>query len=378
MPVTAGSPPDRLAGMRTVVRALPVLIAVAALLPAGLRSLPVTSESVWQQAAPVRIMPLGDSNTAGADSAQGGYRTDLWQLLAADGREVDFVGQGSAGGPALPDKNHEGHGGWTIQQIHDNVIGWLQTHQPQIVLLQIGTNDMYSDASTAGAPSRMTALLNRITSTAPDAEVVVTTLPPLADAAHNRRVQAFNEVLPGLVGSLAGAGRKVRLADTGSALIQGDLIDPFHPGYGAVSRAAARWYSALTGIGLTRYEAEQTSNATLVNAVRLANNVSSSGGTKVGKIDFPDSSVTFTVHATAAGPHRIRIRGGNGMTTVCSHNLSVNGGPATVVRYQNLGWENWTMVGVDLTLNAGPNTLRFTKGDCYAEIDTLYLSGPTS
>jgi lysophospholipase L1-like esterase len=364
--------------MRTVVRALPVLIAVAALLPAGLRNLPTPGDSVWDQAAPVRIMPLGDSNTAGADSARGGYRTDLWQLLAADGRQVDFVGSVTSGGPALPDRNHEGHGGWTIQQIHDNVIGWLQTQQPQVVLLQIGTNDMYSDDSTAGAPARMTALLNRITGAAPEAEVIVSTLPPLADAAHNRRVQAFNEILPGLVGAVAGAGRKVRLADTGGALIQGDLIDPFHPGYGAVSRAAARWYTALTGIALARYEAEQTSNAALVNAVRLGNNVSSSGGTKVGKIDFADSSVTFTVRATAAGTHRIRIRGGNGMTTVCTHQLSVNGGPATVVQYQNLGWENWTMVGVDLGLNAGPNTLRFTKGACYAEIDAIYLSGPTA
>jgi lysophospholipase L1-like esterase len=365
----------RLLRMRSAVRVLPALIAIAALLPWQGDSPP---ESVWEQAAPVRIMPLGDSNTAGADTERGGYRTDLWQLLAADGREVDFVGSVSTGGAALPDKDHEGHGGWTIQQIHDNVTGWLQTYRPQIVLLQIGTNDMYGDASTAGAPARMTALLNRITGTAPDAEVIVTTLPPLANETHNRRVQAFNQILPGLVGSLAGTGRNVRLADTGSALIQTELIDPFHPGYGAVSRAAARWYTALTGVELTRYEAEQTSNAALVNAVRLTGNVSSSGGTKVGKIDFADSSVTFTVHATAAGPHRIRVRGGNGMTTVCSHNLSVNGGPAKVVPYQNLGWEKWTMTGVDVALNAGPNTLRFTKGACYAEIDALYLSGPTT
>ncbi|TCC48534.1 hypothetical protein E0H73_42770 [Kribbella pittospori] len=364
--------------MRQAIRALTVLIATAALLPAGVRSFPEKGESPWQQSAPVQVMPLGDSNTAGADSARGGYRTDLWQLLAADGWQVDFVGSVSSGGPALPDKNHEGHGGWTIQQIHDNVIGWLNTYQPQIVLLQIGTNDMYTDASTAGAPSRMRALLDRITTTAPETQVIVTSLPPLADAAHNRRVQAFNAILPGLVGSMASAGRDVTTVDTGGSLIQSELIDPFHPGYGAASRAAARWYTALTGIPLTLYEAEQTSNATLVNAVRLANNVSSSGGTKVGKIDFPDSSVTFTVHATAVGQHRIRIRGGNGTTTVCSHNLSVNGGPATTVRYQNLGWENWTMVGVDVALTAGTNALRFTKGDCYAEIDALYLSGPTT
>jgi hypothetical protein len=41
------------------------------------------------------------------------------------------------------------------------------------------------------------------------------------------------------------------------------------------------------------------------------------------------------------------------------------------VSYPALGWEQWSAVRADVALNAGLNTLRFTKGTCYAEIDAL-------
>lgn len=358
--------------MRRILQFIPAAVAVAALLPSVVPDKEATAP--WSQSAPVRIMPLGDSNTAGADNAQGGYRTDLWQLLTADGRSVDFVGSQSSGAPALGDRDHEGHGGWTIQGIHDNVAGWLQTYHPDIVTLQIGTNDMYGDDTAAGAPARLSALLDRITATAPNAQVYVTNIPPINDPGHHRRAQAFNATIPGIVGRRP----RVTFVDTASALVHPyDFVDALHPTYGGASRAATRWYSALTGIPLTRYEAEQTPNASLVHATRVGNNATSSGGTKVGYIDFPDSAVTFTVYPAGTGNHRIRIRAGNGMGTVCSHRLSVNGGPAGTVSYPSLGWEQWIMVGVDVALNAGPNTLRFTKGDCYTELDSIDLSGPT-
>jgi lysophospholipase L1-like esterase len=360
--------------MRRILRVVPVVVAVAALLQSGVRPFTEDSaeaQSLWSQAEPVRIMPLGDSNTAGADNAQGGYRTDLWQLLTADGRSVDFVGSLSSGAAALGDKNHEGHGGWTIQGIHDNVIGWLQTYRPDVVLLQIGTNDMYDDTAAGGAPARLAALLDRILATATTAQIYVTNIPPINDPGHHRRAQAFNATIP----AIAASRSRVTYVDTASALVAPyDFVDALHPTYGGASRAAARWYSALTGIPLTRYEAEQTPNASLVRATRVTGNVSSSGGTKVGYIDFADSAVTFRVYVASTGTHRIRIRAGNGMGTNCSHRLSVNGGAVSTVTYPSLGWEQWIMVGVDVSLNAGPNTLRFTKGDCYAELDSIDVS----
>src|SRR6201985_2801266 len=62
--------------------------------------------------APVRIMPLGDSITAGP----GCWRAMLWHQLQTSGYpNIDFVGSQSDGGGCNPgyayDEDHEGHGG---------------------------------------------------------------------------------------------------------------------------------------------------------------------------------------------------------------------------------------------------------------------------
>ena len=63
---------------------------------------------------PIRIMPLGDSITAGYNVA-GGYRAPLYAGLTSLGYAVDFVGtQADNGAGSLPDANHEGHSGLTI------------------------------------------------------------------------------------------------------------------------------------------------------------------------------------------------------------------------------------------------------------------------
>jgi hypothetical protein len=68
-------------------------------------------------------MPFGDSITQGFNVA-GGYRAPLFHLALAANRQVTFVGSASdysvptVDGVAFP-KNHEGHGGWTIEVYED-------------------------------------------------------------------------------------------------------------------------------------------------------------------------------------------------------------------------------------------------------------------
>lgn len=214
-------------------------VAVAAAATALLAVVPASAESNGG----VRIMPLGDSITDGL-TVPGGYRIDLWQKLVADGYTIDFVGSMSNGPSSLGDHDHEGHSGWTIAQIDANIVSWLRATTPRTVLLHIGTNDMIGDA--AGAPSRLSTLLDRITATAPDAEVFVATIIPLpfADAA----VRAFNAAIPGIVQSKAAAGRHVHLVDMYSALTSSDLADGVHPNAGGYSKMATVWYNALRSV----------------------------------------------------------------------------------------------------------------------------------
>ncbi len=73
-------------------------------------------------AAPLKIMPLGDSITDGYN-VPGGYRAELWRLLDVAGTHVNFVVSLQSGPSGLPDKDHEGHSGWCISPLLSSVPG---------------------------------------------------------------------------------------------------------------------------------------------------------------------------------------------------------------------------------------------------------------
>jgi len=372
--------------MRAITRALPALLGAAALVGSAVTAATVTGATTAPaadgpavpivRATPTKIMPLGDSNTAGGDAPGAAYRVDLYELLKADGRPIDFVGSVTSGPTTLGDRNHEGHGGWTIGQIQGSVTGWLNTYTPDVVTLQIGTNDMYDDASAGAAPGKLSTLIDTITTTLPNVKVFVTAIPQLADANHYSRVAAFNYTIPGIVAAKVAAGKQVSYLDANSGLFQPyDFVDPWHPNYGAASKAAVRWYSALTGVQTTRFEAEQSANAVISGAPTKRTQITSaSGGAKIGYIDLPDSFVKFTFQVGTAGTYRIRARGANGMGTECTHNVSANGGTAVAMKYPSYGWDLLGTSAVDLDLKVGTNTVTFGKGECYTELDAIDIS----
>ncbi|MFG2049262.1 cellulose binding domain-containing protein [Micromonospora sp. NPDC048935] len=188
----------------------------------------------------VRVMPLGDSITDGFNVA-GGYRIELWQRFTAGSYRIDFVGSQFNGPGSLGDHDHEGHSGWTIAQIDANVVNWLRATNPRTVLLHIGTNDMYGD--TSGAPGRLATLVDRITNTAPNADVFVATIIPKSGA--DNQVRGYNAAIPGIVQTRAAAGKRVHLVDMYRALTLSDLADGVHPNATGYRKMAVAWYDAL-------------------------------------------------------------------------------------------------------------------------------------
>ena len=80
--------------------------------------------------AVIRIMPLGDSITLGSNSGavpsdtapyQVAYRKALHDLMVSSGYDVDFVGSQQNGSAYFADYQHEGHGGWTADEISDEI-----------------------------------------------------------------------------------------------------------------------------------------------------------------------------------------------------------------------------------------------------------------
>jgi lysophospholipase L1-like esterase len=321
----------------------------------------------------MRVMPLGDSITDGL-LPPGGYRSDLWQYMTADGLAADFVGSRSNGPPQLGDRDEEGHPGWRIQELYAHARGWLLRYRPDVVLLHIGTNDIIQRSNLKRAPQRLGALVDLITTTLPAAHVYVATLTPLADPASERRSRAFNAAVPGIVAKRAAQGRHVHLVDMHAALSGKDIsVDGIHPTNGGYSKMAARWYSALTGVPMTRWEAEKPAYTTVNNGERLTTGTASGDG-KVGYLSAPGSYLEYAVQAPRDGAYRLYVRAGDGTSGPCSQRLTVDGRPHGLLNYSAYGWDQWTITATDVDLRAGRNTVRFSHATCSAEIDAIDLA----
>jgi len=217
---------------------------------------------------PCKILPLGDSITWGINYG-GGYRIKLFTHTSADNKKITFVGYDSANPPsasvlsALGNASsmwvakHEGHSGWTIQQDDDLVTGKstasndgvsysgkkvVADFNPHIVLIHLGTNDMYQ--TPAGAPDRLGALIDHVVADAPNALVVVSSIIPFPSGAA--AVTTFNKAVPGVIDTRAKAGKHVLYVDMFAALKTSDLgSDQVHPNEGGYEKMAVVWYDAI-------------------------------------------------------------------------------------------------------------------------------------
>ena len=159
--------------------------------------------AVWfQRDAGVKIMPLGDSITAGSPWDLGGYRWPLENLLLDAGYSFDYVGSLRIASPAaMPRPWHEGHGGYQIesvdggQQLEGPVVdSALRTYQPDVILLLAGSNNLnFPDTLDPVRTSAMyDRLLVQIFGLAPGVAVVASPV-PWKTSVPSDQVAAFND-----------------------------------------------------------------------------------------------------------------------------------------------------------------------------------------
>lgn len=220
-------------------------------------------------AASLNIMPLGDSITLGAATAQtfqqGGYRCPLHNLLVTAGVEFKFVGYSYQEEPppypvtACSDIAWEGHGGYdiaAIQAVADGD-GSLANLQPDVVLILGGTNDV-GLYEVGNVYSQLTTLLQDIYAKAPKAWVVVASIPPMNPNASGVSTYG-NGVVAGWAPNVPLANReisqalgnypKATLVDFYSA-VAGNLgayigSDGVHPSMAGYAVLANLWSNAI-------------------------------------------------------------------------------------------------------------------------------------
>ena len=192
--------------------------------------------------APLRIMPLGDSITVGVGSpGKNGYRMDLQRRLRAAGVTTDFVGSQSDGDNG--DLDHEGRGGWTIDQIAAQVDRRLAETSPDIVLLHAGTNNITRSEDPAAVADKLSALIDRVRVQVPGAHVFVARIVGTAVSSEVAANRAYNALVPGVVGA---KGAQVHLVDQ-SSVTGLDIYDRHHPNEFGYRKMAHNWYEAMRG-----------------------------------------------------------------------------------------------------------------------------------
>jgi lysophospholipase L1-like esterase len=216
-----------------------------------------------------RIMPLGDSITFGFASSGGGYRVELFRQALAAQRDITFVGVVAPGGQNAPNgpntvngqpfpRNHEGFSGFTISgggsgSLAAQVDNAIAQTNPNIILLQIGTNDVNGNINLAQAPQRLGALLDQIINDAPNALLVVAQIIPTLNQQTNTRVQAYNAAIPGLVQARAAAGKHIEVLDLFTVFnsnpnfnsLMNDNLHPNDTGYAVMGQA---WFQAIEDV----------------------------------------------------------------------------------------------------------------------------------
>lgn len=174
----------------------------------------------------VRIMPLGDSITAGLNMVKdvpGGYRKELSARLTSAGIPFDFVGSSVANPIEGTDPDHEGHGGFRTQAILENLSEWLSA-DPDVVLLHIGTNDVLAGVPLREITDNLEKILSSLVENKPDRVIFISSIIPvtqdfdygnglLKEPDLETVVKSYNRKVEAIVDQHAARGEKAIFVD---------------------------------------------------------------------------------------------------------------------------------------------------------------------
>jgi lysophospholipase L1-like esterase len=201
-----------------------------------------------------KIMPLGDSITYGVGAtSNNGYRKPLYLYLTAAGYQMDFVGSQTNGNFADP--QHEGHPGWhaeedgTVNDINDQVYGWLEDNPADIVLLHIGTNDITVDGQDA---NEVSDILDEIDRYSEDITVILALIiNRRSDVDPGKRLATtqFNQDVNDMAQNRITAGDDIIIVNMENALdynvVVGDMYDQLHPKDSGYAKMAQCWFNVF-------------------------------------------------------------------------------------------------------------------------------------
>lgn len=289
--------------MRKTKKTMAGLLAATVLLGATSVLQAVQVEPVSAASDPVKIIAMGDSITHGYINGDNGYRKYFCYGLQQNGiTNFDMVGPNNDwtdsttydwnGTTITYDPAHAGYSGYAIQKIGSrqglqetifdttytdgDVSGnMMEVYQPDVIMLQIGTNDVL-DAQLTGIGDRLEELVDKlIPYVSGDGQVLYLASIPDIDAAKKydwlgayqwtygvsyesdpekfvATVQAavddYNTIVKNLVAKKQAEGAHIEFSDINSTIdiSAGDLEDGVHPSEQGYAKMGQYWSNLLT------------------------------------------------------------------------------------------------------------------------------------
>ncbi|MDT7784332.1 MAG: mannan endo,4-beta-mannosidase [Pseudonocardiales bacterium] len=259
-------------------RSLRAVVVGLLLLATGVVTAPAATADTTgiSAAAPTRIMTLGDSITG----SPGCWRALLWRHLRDTGyTNVDFVGTLRAPGCGFAyDGENEGHGSYLATNIaRDNQLpGWLNSTRPNVVLMHLGTNDVWNNIPAATILNAYTKLLGQMRANNPSMKLVVAKIIPMNPSgcpACGQRVIALNNAIPGWARANSTTASPITVVDQWTGFnTAADTTDGVHPSStSGIQKMEKRWYPAVVS-ALRGVQSEELSTAAAglrVNGTRI-------------------------------------------------------------------------------------------------------------
>ena len=222
-----------------------------------------------QPTADLRIMPVGDSITAGSTNAvgpQATYRMFLYDHLLASGlaagTDLDFVGPYDTHPSTRYDYLRQGEwdhdslsaSGWRTTDALREIGPAVSTHDPEVLLILLGINDLRAGTDPAVVSDRMDQILFRARAERPDIKVLMAEIPPttLFWGENAARIESYNALLRGLASTRTTTASPVQTVDMYTDF-DPDVhhYDGLHPNATGEELIASRWADALhTSFGI--------------------------------------------------------------------------------------------------------------------------------
>ena len=219
----------------------------------------------------MNILPLGNSITNGTN-VYNSYRRSLWQMLHKANYNFDFIGSWDKHhmGSAYPnpdfDLDNDGHSGWTAHHLLEppdwdmqrgNIDQWLKAYKPDIVLMELGTNEVFQCISSASAMNDLSIIIDKLRLNNTSVKILLAQIPPLGkkwapqklcgnDISYEQSIKLFNQAVLQFAKSKTTAQSPVIIVDQFTGINPDtDMYDDIHPNTIGEKKMAERWFKAL-------------------------------------------------------------------------------------------------------------------------------------